>query len=533
MHDLVLGGGTVLDGTGAPAVTADVAVSDGRIAAIGSIGPSGARRYVDVTGAVVCPGFVDLHSHADYTVFAGPEAVTQAAQGVTTLVTGNCGFSPFPVVAEHAADLRSHGGFLDDGLTWEWSTAGEYAEAVGRLPLGVNIAPQVGHSSLRIAVLGMEDRAPDDAELGRMRELARAAFADGVAGLSSGLIYAPASYAGPEELVGLAAEAARFRRLYSTHIRDEGDHLTEAIDEALEVGRRTGVRVEISHLKAVGPANWGRIAAAVEQLAAARREGVDVYADQYPYAAGSTTLTTRLPDWALEGGVSELLGRLADPAARDRIVAELEADPVWPFLAQRIVVADTPDGPFHRFLGQDLASIGAAIGETPARATLEVLRGQRGVVSIITHGMSEDDVAVALADPSVAVASDGWILHCPGDGKPHPRSFGTFVRVLGHYARDRGLLDLPTAVAKMTSLPASRLGWADRGVLRPGAVADLACFDPERVTDRSTFAEPWRLAGGVLHTLLRGRFVWEDGAATGAAAGQVVRTGSSRNPCSP
>jgi N-acyl-D-amino-acid deacylase len=345
-----------------------------------------------------------------------------------------------------------------------------------------------------------------------------------VAGLSSGLIYAPASYAAPEELAAVAAEAGRFGRVYSTHIRDEGDYLDSAIDEAIEVGRSTGVRVEISHLKAVGPANWGRVAAAMEQIAAARRDGVDIRADQYPYAAGSTTLTTRLPGWSMEGGVPGLLRRLSDPAVCDRIVAELEADDIWAFLPRRIVVADTPEGPFRRFVGQDLATIAAAIGETPARATLEVLRGQRGTVSIIMHGMAEDDVRTALADPEVAVASDGWVLGCPGDGMPHPRSFGTFVRVLGRYTRDEGLLDLPTAVAKMTSLPASRLGWTDRGVLRPGAVADIACFDPDRVADPSTFAEPWQLAEGVIHTLLQGQLAWENGAPTGAAAGQVVRT---------
>jgi N-acyl-D-amino-acid deacylase len=526
-HDLVLAGGTVVDGTGSAARTADVGVRDGRIAEVGQIASGAARRYVDVAGAVVCPGFIDLHSHADYTVFAAPAAVTQAAQGVTTLVTGNCGFSPFPVVPEHADELRTHGGFLDDGLPWEWSTAGEYAAAVDRLPLGVNIAPQVGHSALRIAVLGLQDRAPDDAELATMRELARAAMADGVAGLSSGLIYAPASYAQSGELAAVAAEAARFGRLYSTHVRDEGDHLDGALAEAIEVGRRTGVRVEISHLKAVGPANWGRVGAAVEQIAAARRAGVDVSADQYPYAAGSTTLTSRLPDWTMEGGVPALLRRLADPAACDRIVAELDADPLWSsFLPPRIVVSDTPDGPFRRFVGQPVSAIAAAIGESPARTVLAVLRAQHGVVSIVMHGMAEADVVLGLAEPSVAVASDGWVLHCPGEGMPHPRSFGTFARVLGHYTRDERVLDLPTAVAKMTSLPASRLGWADRGVLRPGAVADLACFDPERIHDRSTFAQPWQLAAGVVHTLLSGRFVWEDGAATGVAAGRIVRTGT-------
>ncbi|MGW5365375.1 N-acyl-D-amino-acid deacylase family protein [Actinopolymorpha pittospori] len=527
MYDLVLAGGTVLDGSGVPGAIADVAISAGRIVAIGRFGAAEARRYVDVAGAVVSPGFIDLHSHSDYTVFDAPQAVTQAAQGVTTLVTGNCGFSPFPVVPEHAAELRAHGGFLDGDMPWDWSSAAEFAASVGRLPLGVNIAPQVGHGALRIAAMGLDDRAPTPAELDRMRALARAAMADGVAGLSSGLIYAPAMYAATDELAAVAEAAAEAGRVYSTHIRDEGDRLDEAIEEALEVGRRTGVRVQISHLKAVAPPNWGRVHAAMAAIAGARDAGVDARADQYPYTASSTTLTSRLPGWAMDGGVGALVRRLESAEDRARIVADLDARSGRTFLPERIVLSGTPEGPYRKYLGSDVAAIARAVGLTPAEATVDLLRRQGGVASIISHGMDEDDVRAILADPTVAVASDGWVLHCPGTGTPHPRSFGTFTRVLGHYVREAGVLDLATAVAKMTSLPASRLGWTDRGVIREGAVADLAVFDPAQVAGPSTFDEPWRLAEGVLHTLIGGTFVWEDGGPTGAPAGQVVRTGVS------
>lgn len=352
-------------------------------------------------------------------------------------------------------------------------------------------------------------------------------MADGVAGLSSGLIYAPAMYAATDELAAVAEAAAEAGRVYSTHIRDEGDRLDEAIEEALEVGRRTGVRVQISHLKAVAPPNWGRVHAAMAAIAGARDAGVDAHADQYPYTASSTTLTSRLPGWAMDGGVGALVRRLESAQDRARIVADLDARSGRTFLPERIVLSGTPEGPYRKYLGSDVAAIARAVGLTPAEATVDLLRRQGGVASIISHGMDEDDVRAILADPTVAVASDGWVLHCPGTGTPHPRSFGTFTRVLGHYVREAGVLDLATAVAKMTSLPASRLGWTDRGVIREGAVADLAVFDPAVVAGPSTYDEPWRLAEGVLHTLIGGTFVWEDGGPTGAPAGQVVRTGVS------
>lgn len=518
---LLLRGGTVLDGTGAPGRTADVAVADGRITAVGERLPAGTARVLDVAGAVVCPGFIDLHSHADFTVMATPGAPTQTAQGVTTLVTGNCGFSPFPLVPEHAAELRELCAFLDDGLSWEWSTAREYADAVDRLPLGVNIVPQVGHGSLRIAAMGTADRAPTESELSRMRQLVRDCAADGVAGLSSGLVYPPGSYAATEELVALVTEmTAHGGRLHSTHMRNEGVRLLPAVEEALTIARRGGARLQISHLKAAGAASWGSVGAALELIDAARAEGLDVAADQYPYSASSTTLTSQLPDWAMDGGVAALLARLADPERYRRLETELAQGPFRP---ERVVLAGLPEGPYDRYVGRSLADAAAALGRSPERTLLDVLAAHRAQVAIVSHSMSEDDVRLVMRHPAVAVASDGWVLHCPGTGRPHPRSFGTFARVLGRYTRTERNLGLPEAVRKMTALPASRLGWTDRGVLRPGAVADLAVFDPATVTDHATYDDPWRTATGVLHTLIAGRPVVEDGAATGTPAGRVLR----------
>jgi N-acyl-D-amino-acid deacylase len=524
-HDILLRGGTLIDGTGAPGRTADVLVADGQIAAVSAPGRGSldvdAHEVAEIPGAVVCPGFIDLHSHADFTVFGAPEAVTQVTQGVTTLVTGNCGFSPFPVVPDHADELRAHGRFIDDGLTWEWSTAGEYAAAVGRLPLGVNLALQVGHGALRIAAMGGADRAPTPAELARMRALV-AECADHVVGFSTGLIYAPGAYADTDELVAIATQAAAEGLLYSTHMRDEGPGLLDAVGEALTISRRAGVRLEISHLKASGPDVWGTVADALEVIEAARAEGVDVGADQYPYTASSTTLTSWLPGWALDGGPAAMLDRLEDPDQAERIAADLGGDVGRSFHPDRIVVADTPDGPHQRFVGWTVAAVAAELGLDVAHAALELLRGQRGLLGVVNHSMSEDDVRRVLRDPAVAVASDGHVLGCPGRGRPHPRGLGTFTRVLGRYVRDERVLDLPLAVRLMTELPASRLGWTDRGVVRPGAVADLAVFDPGTVTDRATFEDPWQLSTGVLHTLVGGTMVLRDGEPTGVPAGRVI-----------
>lgn len=522
MHcDLVLRGGLVLDGTGQPGRTADVAVDRGRIVALGTgIGARGTQE-LDVSGAVVSPGFIDLHSHADFTIMAAPAARTQTLQGVTTLVTGNCGFSPFPVAAEHAEELRAICAFLDDGLTWEWATAGEYAEAVGRLPLGINIAPQVGHGALRIAALGTADRAPTHAESELMRRLVREAMADGAAGLSSGLVYPPASFAGTDELIALATEmTAAGGRLYSTHMRNEGPRLLDAVDEAVSIARASGARLQISHLKAAGMANWGSVAGALRRIEEARADGLDVAADQYPYSASSTSLTSQLPGWALDGGIAALLDRIADPGEYRRMAAALAEGAFRP---ERVILAGIPDGPYRRHTGQSVAEAAAELGSPPEQAVLDLLAGTRAQIAIISHSMSEEDVRLAMRHPDVAIASDGWILDCPGRGRPHPRSFGTFARVLGRYTRTERLLELPEAIRKMTSLPAARLGWTERGTLRTGAVADVAVFDPDAIADRATYEDPWQTAAGVLHTLIAGRPVVEYGTPTEAAPGRVLR----------
>lgn len=518
--DLVITGGSVVDGTGAPARDADVAVSGGRITEVAPRGSVTGRTVLDATGLVITPGFIDLHSHADFSIQDYPPADSSVYQGVTTLLTGNCGFSPFPVA--DAAALRRSAAFLADTLEVTWTDFAGYAEAVATDPPAINIAAQVGHHALRMATVGSGERPADPGELAAMRDLLARAAAQGVSGFSTGLIYAPGCFAPESEVAALAATAAEHGLLYSTHMRNEAAELIPAVAEAIDAARTSGVRLEISHLKAMGLANHGAVHDALRMVAEARRDGVDVAVDVYPYTASSTTLTSRLPGWAMDGGPARLLDRLADTAERGRIAAQLrdrfgqDVDP------EGVIIADLPDGPFTAHIGRSIADIGRELGIDPADAALGVLAAHHAAVSIVNHAMSPGDVDAVLAHPLTSVASDGWTLRPSGPGRPHPRSFGTFARVLGHYVRERGLLALPEAVRKMTSLPASRLGLGDRGRVHTGLTADLAVFDPDTVGDVSTFDDPWRLATGVRHVLVDGVPVLHDGVSTGRRPGRVL-----------
>lgn len=519
MSDLVIAGGTVVDGTGAAGRPADVGVTAGRVDAVAAPGTLAGRR-VDADGLVVCPGFIDLHSHADFSITGHPAADTAVTQGVTTLVTGNCGFSPFPVTDLDA--LRSASAFLQAELAWTWTDAAGYADAVDATRPAVNLALQVGHSALRLAAMGGEERAPSHEELERMGALLADAAAQGVWGFSTGLIYAPGAYGDPNEVTALARVAAAHGLLYSTHMRNEADTLLDAVREAVATARATGVRLEISHLKAMGRSNHGAVADALRIVDEARADGVDVTCDVYPYTASSTTLTSRLPAWALDGGVERMLERLADGPTRERVAAGLHERMARDVDPEGVVIADLPPGPFAAARGRSIADIARELGTDPAEAALRVLAGHRGAVSIVNHAMAAADVRTVLRHPAASVASDGWVMRPDGPGRPHPRSFGTFTNVLGPRVRD-GDLPLATAVHKMTGLPAARLGMTDRGVLRPGAVADIAVLDPATVTDRSTYDDPWQLSTGVVHVLVGGEPVLAAGTPTDARPGKVLR----------
>lgn len=518
--DTVINGGAVIDGTGTKRQRRNVGIVRDRIAEISSRRLTG-RREIDATGLVVTPGFIDLHTHADFTVESSPGAATQLHQGVTTLITGNCGHSPFPVADLEL--LRRASIFDDRPLSWTWYDATGFREAIQECQPAVNLGLQVGHNAVRLAVLGERDRPPTAAELTRMRELVRTAADQGVFGFSSGLIYLPGVFAPDWEVRALVRVAAEAGLLYSTHLRDESGGLIDAVGEALDTARESGARLEISHLKAAGPENHGLVAGALSALESARAEGVDVAADVYPYAASSTSLRTAVPPWAMDGGTRELLGRLADPVRRERVAAEIrerfgrDLDPAG------LVLAELSAGPYRAATGSSVAEIARAEGVDAAEAALRVLEHHAGDVLIVHHSMSEQDVCSVLRDPWVSIASDGWTLDEHGAGHPHPRSFGTFARVLGRYVRESGALSLEEAVRKMTALPAARLQLTDRGVLVEGAAADIAVLDPAEVRDRASFRQPWRLATGCHSVLVNGETVIVDGATTGRRRGRVLR----------
>jgi len=528
MYSYLFRGALVADGSGQPPARRDVALEGGTIAAVAERIDAPAGRVVDAGDLVLAPGFIDIHSHTDATLFRYPGAESKLFQGVTVEVTGNCGLGMFPVDSgrerELAAYLAMHEFALPaGGLVWRDFTG--YVDEVDGLGPGVNLAPLVGHAPLRIAAMGMDDRPPNAAEAARMGQLLSEALRQGAWGMSTGLIYPPGSYASTAELVALARTVAGQQALYASHIRDEGEGLLEALGEAVAIGRESGVRVQVSHLKALGRKNRGRAEAALALLAAARLSGVDIGADQYPYDASATTLTALVPQWAHAGGVAALVQRLSDPGHRDRLLAEIDEALAKREGADGVMVTGCRSERNRRFSGQTIARIAAARGCRPAEAVIRLLLEEDGVVGAIFFSMAAEDVATILAVPDVAVGSDGQGLNAAeaGDEPVHPRSYGAFARVLGRSVREDGLLPLASAIHKMTGLPAARLGFTDRGLIRPGFAADLAVFDPQAIGDPADYADPHRYAVGMVHLLVNGVEVIRDGALTGRRSGRVLR----------
>jgi N-acyl-D-amino-acid deacylase len=529
--DLVFVGATVVDGTGAAGFRADVSVVDGHIDKVGEVSSTSATTVIDARDLVLSPGFIDLHTHSDFTLARFPRAVSMTAQGVTTQLTGNCGFSPFPVLPERMELLREYAGFLDAGLPWgSWNTAADFFALLDKLPLSGNVACQVGHGSVRMAVMGFSTAEPAPEQLSEMAGHVSDAMAAGAFGISSGLTYAPASAAATTELIAVAAAAAEAGGFYSTHIRSEATTLVEAVAEALEVGRQAGLPVQLSHHKVMGRANWPKVGDTLAMVDAASAEGMDVLLDQYPYTAGSTGLAVVLPRWALVGGVAKMQERLADPVQREKIREQIAAQRpeelkagLRVFEPDTVVIAEAPEGPLTQYIGRTLTEVAEARGQNPVDAALDLLAEAGGEILTIVHGQSEDNLRRIMSHPLTAIASDGWTLSPEAGGRPHPRSYGTYARVLGRYVREEKVLGLEEAVRKMTSLPAKRLGLTDRGVIAPGAVADLVLFDPKSIADNATFENPHQFCGGVRMVVVNGMVVVDGGKDTGAVAGRVLR----------
>ena len=526
MDDLLIRHGDVIDGTGAPARRADVAIRDGRIVAIEPDRVEPARRIIDARGHVVSPGFIDVKTHSDFALSLYPGAESRVHQGITTELVGSCGFTPAPIPIGRLSVVADYLTAMGPGYEFRETTFPAYLESFPAT--AVNVALQVGHNTIRVAVMGMENRAPDPAEGRAMARLVEEALDAGAVGVTSGLFTAPGTYAGAPELETFARLAARYGAGYATHVRDESSGVFDAVREAIAVAERIGVRTRIVHAKVSGTDSWGRARQLLDELSAARARGVAVDCDQYPYTTALNPLRNILPAWVQEGGAAPLLQRLSDRKVRDDVRAEFDARglnafgriPSW----DAVRITTSPGSPDE--VGRTIGQIASRRGDDPVDVLCAILSADRGATRGLIEAMSEDDVRVFVSTPWVLVGSDGRAFGPGGPlarELPHPRFYGTFARILGHYTRELRLLTLPQAVHKMTGAPAAALGLVDRGVLRVGTAADVTVFDPATIADRATFDEPRRYPVGVPYVVVNGVVVIDDGAHTGALPGRVLR----------
>jgi N-acyl-D-amino-acid deacylase len=529
MYDLLIRDGRIVDGMGNPWRGGDVGITNGRIAGVGRLGNSKGKREIDAGGLTISPGFIDVHTHSEISVLAIPTADSKVMQGVTTEVCGNCGFSVAPLrpeTAEFVKSQRGAAGFPD--FEWEWTSVAEYLKVVERTRPSVNVALYLGQGAIRASVMEFANRAPTEAELEEMRSLVDVGMRDGAFGMSTGLKYVPGVYANTEEIVELARVVARHGGTYSSHLRNQSDRLVESFHEAIAIGNRAKIRVNVSHHKVIGraPEFEGRARQTLALIEKAREAGLDVVSDQYPYVMTSGSLTSNFPPWALEGGMDAFLERLSKPEMRDRIHKDWE-DSVpgwdnrvktigWPYI-HICDVAKEADAPL---IGKSVAECAAQQEQDPGDFAMDLLVRNRGRVRANTENQLENNIELIMKHPTTMFGSDGTER---GGRSDHPRTYGTFPRVLGRYVREEKLLPLEEAIRKMTSFPASRLDLEDRGIIRTGAAADITIFDPDTVIDRATYAEPRQHPEGIPFVIVNGEVVVDHGEHTGARPGRALR----------
>ncbi len=530
MYDLVLTGATVVDGTRAKPYEADVCIKDGKIAEITPNFSGESREVVDITGKVIAPGFIDIHSHSDACPLVSFSPDGKLYQGITTEIAGNCGTSILPSAPDKEAMIQQYfvsetqmpiGDLCLDGIFG----MKEYAERARQNGFAINYGMLVGHGTLRGAVMGFVDRDPDEAEMEQLKAVLERELQNGAFGMSLGLIYPPSAFCKSEELVELAKVLKKYDAILAVHMRNEGPRVFQAVEEMIDITRRSGVHLQISHLKLMGKPQWGRSQELLDMIEAARSEGLTITCDQYPYTATSTSLTALLPHWVHDGGVPAMLERIQAPTDRmkEEVAQEMENRGGPP----AVLVAGTY-GYHPEWEGKTITQLSELLDMPPADTAIHVLAQCGGKVSGIYFTINEDDMLRIMRDMNIAVGSDGYGFTYDRSitrNNPHPRSFGTFPRFL-QIARDKQVMPLEDAVYKMTGLPASILGLKDRGVLRVGKLADLTVFDPGTVCDTSEFTDSVRKPQGIFHTLVGGAFVVRDGEYVGSKQGSILKKGT-------
>jgi N-acyl-D-amino-acid deacylase len=522
----------IVDGSGRKAFRGSIRVEEKHIIEVVK-GPSTASvdRIIDASGLVACPGFIDMHSHSDFSLLVNPLAESKVRQGVTTEVIGNCGGSAAPLNDLLKEDILETTPMLKEArLRLAWTTMGEYMNTMQRKGVALNVAPLVGNANIRVFVLGFENRLPTRNELEEMKKILAQAMEDGAFGMSSGLIYPPSCYADTEELVELAKVVAGYGGIYASHIRGEGFTLTNAVMEAIEIGERASVPVEISHHKASGKANWGKVKQTLRMMEEARERGGNVTCDVYPYTAGSTGLDALLPPTAYEGGVEKLIERLRDPETRGKIKEEMTRTseeggpdrlgrPKW----DTIIISYCKGHPDLE--GKTVKEIAKEKSVDPFEFVFDLLIEEKASVGIVLFTMCEEDMRYVLRHRLSMVGSDSS-ARAPygvlGKGKPHPRTYGTFPRILGRYVREGEILTLENAIRKMTSAPAQKLKLEDRGLIRESMWADIVVIDPKKVIDQATYQEPHQYPKGIGYVVVNGELVIEQGEHTKALSGRVL-----------
>ena len=525
--DILIRGGMVIDGSGAPGARADIAIADGRIAKLGPDLPAEAERVIDAGGLTVTPGFIDIKTHSDFVLPINPKAESKVRQGVTTEIIGHCGFSVAPVLPGKTQLLAD---YLSGGAPWLPFREMGFPEYLDTFPaVSVNAGMLVGHNTLRLMAMGLEDRPPTEAEFQVMADLLEEGLAAGALGFSSGLFTPPGSFAAPDELMRLCEIVKRHKAGYFTHIRDESDGVLEGVEEALAVARPHKIHVEIVHLKCSGVDNWGKASTVLDMLAKARAAGLDVDCDAYPYAAGANPLKNLLPPWVQVGGNTAMLGRLAEPQQRARIAQEIAESglnnwgriPDWGC----VQISISPARP--QTAGKTVAALAAAVGADPVDQLCEHLIADNGATRVLITSISEDDIRTIVGDRTALVGSDGNCIATYGtvsQGMPHPRFYGTFPRIIARYVGDEHLLPLEAAVHKMTGASAKALKLRDRGILREAWRADVAIFDPADFRDLATYADPHRYPSGPrTSVIVNGIVVVDNAVHTGATPGIVLR----------